>query len=68
MNATEDDLNAEEEMVLIEIEGDVESIAAAKAEIDAIVSKVNEAVHLLVSPLITTGSIPRLTDRVATCH
>ncbi|KAG0006563.1 hypothetical protein BGZ65_006631 [Modicella reniformis] len=40
VNATEDDLDVEEEMVLIEIEGDVESIAAAKEEIDTIVSRV----------------------------
>ncbi|KAF9432758.1 hypothetical protein BGZ76_010364 [Entomortierella beljakovae] len=37
--ADEDDLDAEEETVLIEIEGDVESIKAAKEEIDAIISK-----------------------------
>ncbi|KAG0364310.1 hypothetical protein BGZ54_007661, partial [Gamsiella multidivaricata] len=39
-NANEDDLDAEEETVSIDIEGDVESIKAAKEEIDAIVSKV----------------------------
>ncbi|KAF9180982.1 hypothetical protein BGZ51_005769 [Haplosporangium sp. Z 767] len=38
-NATEDDLDAEEDMVLIDIEGDVESIKAAKEEIDAVISK-----------------------------
>ncbi|KAG0196283.1 hypothetical protein BGX28_010343 [Mortierella sp. GBA30] len=38
-NATEDDLEAEEEMVLIDIEGDAESISAAKEEINAIISK-----------------------------
>lgn len=36
----EDDLDAEEEMVPIDIEGDVESIKAAKEEIEAIISKV----------------------------
>ncbi|KAF9364459.1 hypothetical protein BGX34_001439 [Mortierella sp. NVP85] len=39
LNITDDDLNAEEETVLIEIEGDVEGIAAAKGEIDLIISK-----------------------------
>ncbi|KAF9584251.1 hypothetical protein BGW38_007078 [Lunasporangiospora selenospora] len=36
---SEDDLDAEEEQVFIDIEGDIESIKAAKEEIDAIVSK-----------------------------
>jgi hypothetical protein len=36
----EDDLDAEEEMVPIDIEGDAESIKAAKEEIDSIISKV----------------------------
>lgn len=40
VDATEDDLDAEEEMVSIDIEGDVESINAAKEEINAIISKV----------------------------
>ncbi|KAG0312365.1 hypothetical protein BGZ97_011252 [Linnemannia gamsii] len=35
----EDDLDAEEEMVPIDIEGDAESIKAAKEEIDSIISK-----------------------------
>ncbi|KAF9549255.1 hypothetical protein EC957_004555 [Mortierella hygrophila] len=35
----EDDLDAEEEMVPIDIEGDVESIKAAKEEIESIISK-----------------------------
>jgi hypothetical protein len=43
LNITEDDLNAEEETVLIEIEGDVEGIAAAKGEIDLIISKVRNS-------------------------
>ncbi|KAF8929900.1 hypothetical protein BGZ58_008613 [Dissophora ornata] len=37
--ANEDDLDAEEEMVAIDIEGDVDSIKAAKEEIDIIVSR-----------------------------
>ncbi|KAF9901826.1 hypothetical protein EC991_005621 [Linnemannia zychae] len=37
--ANEDDLDVEEEMVPISIEGDVESIKAAKEEIDSIISK-----------------------------
>ncbi|KAG0239787.1 hypothetical protein BGX31_002497 [Mortierella sp. GBA43] len=49
VNATEDDLDAEEESVLIEIEGDVESIAAAKAEIDSIVSKACRISYRLTS-------------------
>lgn len=36
----EDDLDAEEEMVPIDIEGDAESIKAAKEEIESIISKV----------------------------
>lgn len=39
-NANDDDLDVEEEMVDVAIEGDVESIKAAKEEIDQIVSKV----------------------------
>ncbi|KAG0094702.1 hypothetical protein BGZ93_006879 [Podila epicladia] len=38
-NANDDDLDVEEEMVDVAIEGDVESIKAAKEEIDQIVSK-----------------------------
>ncbi|KAG0326005.1 hypothetical protein BGZ99_010299 [Dissophora globulifera] len=38
-NTNEDDLDVEEAMVLIDIEGDAESIKAAKEEVDNIVSK-----------------------------
>lgn len=49
-DANDDDLDAEEEMVDVAIEGDVESIEAAKEEIDQIVSKVRKA------PTMTEGS------------
>lgn len=41
-DANDDDLDVEEEMVDVSIEGDVESIKAAKEEIDLIVSKVRK--------------------------
>lgn len=46
-DANDDDLDAEEEMVDVAIEGDVESIKAAKEEIDQIVSKVREALTII---------------------
>ncbi|KAF9559752.1 hypothetical protein EC968_006494 [Mortierella alpina] len=49
VNATEDDLDAEEEMVSIDIEGDVESINAAKEEINAIISKVCRITYRLTT-------------------
>lgn len=45
VTASEDDLDAEEEMVMIDIEGDVESIKAAKEEIDSIVAKVRGCLY-----------------------
>lgn len=46
-DANDDDLDVEEEMVDVAIEGDMESIKAAKEEIDQVVSKVREALTII---------------------
>ncbi|KAF9926224.1 hypothetical protein FBU30_004151 [Linnemannia zychae] len=49
VTANEDDLDVEEEMVPITIEGDAESIKAAKEEIEAVISKACRITHRLTT-------------------